>query len=173
MRLRLAQGCAFSRSAAADPGYDRARMRWWIPVLVAALMLGFGDRPAGERRSAALAVRVMVVRSCSVNTDAPGSPGLASTSVVRCDSKSGPAARTSTSFVEAPVAAASTPPPPTLVQAGPATAIRTTAALADDRSVASPQLWEGLPSGPTRQSDADSSVPDEPRRAIRLITVNF
>jgi hypothetical protein len=78
-------------------------MRTWV-LAVAALTLVALTRPiaAGEKRSSALAVRVTVVRSCSVNTD-----NGTLTGTVTCGSRFGPPVMSASSTIRVPL---STPP---------------------------------------------------------------
>ena len=77
-------------------------MRTWV-LAVAALTLVALTRPiaAGDKRSSALAVRVTVVRSCSVNTD-----NGTLTGTVTCGSRFGPPVMSASSTIRVPLSSA-------------------------------------------------------------------
>jgi hypothetical protein len=124
-----------------------------------------------DKRSSALAVRVTVVRSCSVNTDT----GLQTGSAVTCGSRFGPPVMSASSMITLPAAA----PPPVRVEAG---ALREQSpAAVDDPDARSIEMSPGriVETSAIRASGTDgiaeSSVSDADvaPHSVRLVTVNF
>lgn len=143
---------------------------------------------AGDKRAVALAVRVTVVRSCSVSTDPGSSPG----GIVNCGSRFGPPAISTSSTIRVPLSAPQPRVDSTSLpgvdaparSAGPAQAapggespeaVAATAAPQEPSSDAAgsndAQPARGRGAGPARPAaGADAQTPTVP---FRLITVNF
>jgi hypothetical protein len=127
---------------------------------------------AGDKRSSALAVRVTVVRSCSVNTDT----GAPSGGTVTCGSRFGPPVMSASSVVTLPAAA----PPPARVESAAAVQKQ----VSGDGDPQAPRSGDA----PAGRIDGTSDLPDDSAgsgthsrgteatelpRAIRVVTVNF
>jgi hypothetical protein len=150
------------------PDYDILTMRTWL-LAVSALTLVALTSPinAGEKRSSALAVRVTVVRSCSVNTDSALQPG----GTVTCGTKYGPPVMSTSSTISVPVSApvapaavveTSTPELEQPREQGEAQTARQSDAAVERVSESSAVQLPGATIGPKGETVA-----------IRVVTVNF
>lgn len=152
-------------------------MRWALAVGVLTLVALTSPIAAGDKRSAALAVRVTVVRSCSVSTD-PVSPAR---DAVNCGTRVGPPVMRSTSMVTMPspqrpaVRIESTPLPsdePAAVRGNTSRANAIPRAQTPQDAGNSADI-PARDRGPAAGAD-DHDAPDNPPGAsIRLLTVNF
>lgn len=152
-------------------------MRWILAVGALTLVALTSPIAAGDKRSAALAVRVTVVRACSVNTDAMTPGGGA----VTCGTRFGPPVLSANSTIVVPLPAppsarvdaeAFTPSRPAAPRgADPAPSADAAGTSARDAEPIASASGRGRGAGPG-QSDARRGQP--PRMvAYRLITVNF
>ena len=133
---------------------------------------------AGDKRSAALAVRVTVVRACSVNTDAVTPGG----GTVTCGTRFGPPVLSANSTIMVPLpvppsarvdagtfspAGAASPPR----EADPPPSANATGISAEDAEEIAPAAGRGRGAG----SDQSGARRDQPSRTVayRLVTVNF
>jgi hypothetical protein len=153
-------------------------MRTWV-LAIAALTLVALTRPiaAGDKRSSALAVRVTVVRSCSVNTD-----NGTLTGTVMCGSRFGPPVMSASSTIRVPL---SSPPDAradatnlpqiaasrqesAVVQPPDAAAVEPVSTTAPERS-AGAAVARGAGTAPAD----DASSGDAETMAFSVVTVNF
>jgi hypothetical protein len=81
---------------------DGSTMRTWLLAVSALTLVALTSPLAGEKRSSVLAVRVNVVRSCSVNTES-AVPGVGT---VSCGTRFGPPVMSTNSTIALPVSAA-------------------------------------------------------------------
>lgn len=158
-------------------------MRWALAVGVLTLVALTSPIAAGDKRSAALAVRVTVVRSCSVNTDSASGTGDA----VNCGTRFGPPVMSTTSTVTMPLPS----PPPARIESSALPAGEPEAVRPDGGTVAPPTPLgdatrptqsprdagnaAGAPPGErgaATAGDADSST-NAPGASVRLLTINF
>jgi len=153
------------------PFGDGPSGRTWA-ACVGVLMLVALTRPiTADKRSAGLAVRVTVVRSCSVNTDT----GLQTGSTVTCGTRFAPPVMSATSVVTLPTAA----PPPARIEAGAATG--QSRAAVDEQNGRSTDALPGRvaetsvirAAGSDGLTGSSSTEADAVPRAVRLVTVNF
>ena len=118
-----------------------------------------------EKRSSALAVRVSVVRSCSVNTDS----ALQSGGPVTCGTKYGPPVMSTSSTIAVPVSV----PPVAMVETSAAERERLREqGDAQPTRQAEPGL-ERISETSTPQSPGTAAGPQGETMAIRVVTVNF
>jgi hypothetical protein len=160
-------------------------MRWALAVSALTLVALTGPISAGDKRSAALAVRVTVVRSCSVNTDTAtgagsvscgtrfGPPVLSASSTITVPLPAPPAARVDTGSIAAIAAAVPAAPAPATTAAAP-----TDAPLQPESTADADPNDEAETMTPARvpESGPDPTAARDHRRttvAFRLVTVNF
>ena len=155
-------------------------VRWALVVAALSLVALTSPITAGDKRSAALAVRVTVVRSCSVNTDPRASAGA----TVTCGTRFGPPAISATSTLTIPLPIA----PPARVDAGTAAlpaqmaqrdANAAAPAAASDALVSPSDTAENGVIVPARGRGAGPESAETPANtraadvAFRVVTVNF
>jgi hypothetical protein len=146
-------------------------MRTWL-LAVSALTLVALTSPitAGEKRSSALAVRVTVVRSCSVNTDSALQNGG-----VSCGTRFGPPVMSTNSTISVTV--------PVVGAAAPAALVETNAVArnqpnpqSEGREVQTARQADASPqrvSETVTQAPADTTSGPSETVTIRVMTVNF
>jgi hypothetical protein len=162
-------------------------MRSWLLALASLTLVALTSPiAAGDKRTSALAVRVTVVRSCSVNTESGG----VTAGMVTCGSRFGPPVMSASSTITVPLSgtsptrldAASAAPIPVPregsapSQPAPEPAVvervaQTTANTASSASTASSRI---IPRSPEGTSGGDDVAADpEEVVAFRVVTVNF
>jgi hypothetical protein len=151
-------------------------------LALAALTLVALTRPiaAGDKRTSALAVRVTVVRSCSVNTEG----SLLPAGMVTCGSRFGPPVMSASSTITMPASA----PPAARIDATPIApvssiqAVEAAARSAETTAVEASSLeWisagdaapPAAPAGPREASSADDGSARAATMSFRVVTVNF
>jgi hypothetical protein len=162
-------------------------MRWGLALSALTLVALTSPIAAGDKRSAALAVRVTVVRSCSVNTDMAPAGGT-----VNCGTRFGPPVLSASSTITVPLP---TPPAARIdtTASAPALGVSPVAqgvAPVSDLAPRSEPLQTAEESDAPPEEDGDSAAVarvrgegDGPGRAprdhrmtrvaFRLVTVNF
>lgn len=156
-------------------------VRWALAVAALSLVALTSPITAGDKRSAALAVRVTVVRSCSVNTD----PLASAAATVTCGTRFGPPAVSATSTVTIPLPI---PPPARVDVAASTQAAELTrrdadasapAAASDAALPSSERTAENVVTPPARGRGAGPGSEATPAHApvaavaFRVVTVNF
>ena len=146
-------------------------MRTWLLAVSALTLVALTSPIAGEKRSSALAVRVTVVRSCSVSSES----ALQGGGTVSCGTRFGPPVMSTNSTIAVPVSVA------------PNALVETNAMARTQPDQAAPQSnARGVQ--PARQADVstprvtETMTPDLPGATasgesetvtIRVMTVNF
>jgi hypothetical protein len=152
------------------PFGDGPSGRTWALCVGVITLAALTSPLTADKRSSALAVRVTVVRSCSVNTDT----GLQTGSAVTCGTRFGPPVMSASSMITLPAAA----PAPVRVEAG---ALREPSPTAvDDQDSRSTDALPGrivdtsaIRAGTDDVAESSGSDADGEPRAVRLVTVNF
>ena len=142
-----------------------AMRTWYLAVSALTLVALTSPITAGEKRSSALAVRVTVARSCSVNTDSALQPG----GTVTCGTKYGPPVMSTSSTISVPVPVA------------PAAVVQTSAPEREqprEQGAAQPArqadaATERVTESPVVQLRGATIGPTGETMAIRVVTVNF
>ena len=140
-------------------------MRIWLLAVSALTLVALTSPIAGEKRSSALAVRVSVVRSCSVNTDS----ALQAGGTVSCGTRFGVPVVSSSSTITLPVPNA----PSALVEQASASAPN------QPRDARDVQAVRPADAGAERITETVTQIPDgtpgqqNESVAIRVMTVNF
>lgn len=154
-------------------------MRAWLPAVAALTLVTLtGPLAAGEKRTSALAVRVTVVRSCSVSTDG----GVIATGTVTCGSRFGPPVMSVSSTITMPastqpaarITPAEAPVPPVQGQEATMSSSPETAQVEPRSEDASAAAAEPPVPGGADAESADGLLAGRAETvAFRLVTVNF
>ena len=146
-------------------------MRTWLLAVSALTLVALTSPLAGEKRSSALAVRVNVARSCSVNTESATLTGGS----ISCGTRFGPPVMSTNSTIAVPLPVA------------PNAQVETNAVVRNQPEPSTPP-GEGRGVQPVRPTDAstprvseavtaqvpgDASTGQSETMTVRVMTVNF
>jgi hypothetical protein len=134
--------------------YHFQAMRTWLLAVSALTLVALTSPIAGEKRTSALAVRVNVVRSCSVSTGS----ALQSGGTVTCGTRFGPPVMSSNTTISMPVPVA------------PAAAVGTTTAGAHTFSRDQPDQHQSTQQGDGREAQPAQSPEVSTQRITETMT---